>query len=205
MGSVRCPHCGSRKLVWDYERGEIICPVCGTVVDRIYINELPQQPGEGAAVTKGKEPRPSRITREYLSILEEIKRNKRLARKGFIDTKSFMEYMSGRRGKVGIIKVKMPSSALRHDVRLDKVLEVIRRFPRLNSRTERARYALGLIALQVVTRGTLSVDEVSKATGLSHMHVRRLAKIVLGSEAFLREVRRACLTHRGQVLGTLKT
>ena len=29
---VKCPHCGNLNLVVDYQRGEVICPRCGTVV-----------------------------------------------------------------------------------------------------------------------------------------------------------------------------
>jgi transcription initiation factor TFIIIB Brf1 subunit/transcription initiation factor TFIIB len=30
--TIKCPHCGNEKLVTDYERGEVVCPRCGTVV-----------------------------------------------------------------------------------------------------------------------------------------------------------------------------
>jgi len=33
---VECPYCGSRNIIWDYERGEIVCGECGTVFDKIY-------------------------------------------------------------------------------------------------------------------------------------------------------------------------
>ncbi|MCD6195602.1 MAG: TFIIB-type zinc ribbon-containing protein, partial [Staphylothermus sp.] len=33
--SNQCPVCGG-ILVWDYQRGEVICSSCGLVVDRIY-------------------------------------------------------------------------------------------------------------------------------------------------------------------------
>ncbi|AFK22130.1 transcription initiation factor IIB [Pyrococcus sp. ST04] len=34
----RCPYCGSSKLIYDYERGEIFCAVCGSVVTQDIID-----------------------------------------------------------------------------------------------------------------------------------------------------------------------
>ncbi len=186
---MRCPHCGNVNLVWDYVRGEVVCPKCGTVVDNIYVDDRPTRTDLIYKPVKGKEIGLSKVTREYLTLLDGIKKNRRLSGKGFIDAKSFMEYVEGRRGKVGIIKVRLPSKSLKRNAALAKVLRIIRKYPRLNSRTERAKYALGLIAIHAVTKNSLSVEEISRATGLSGMHVRRLIKVALKSDAFLREVR----------------
>lgn len=32
VGADKCPHCGSSKLIYDYERGEVFCAVCGSIV-----------------------------------------------------------------------------------------------------------------------------------------------------------------------------
>lgn len=30
---IRCPHCNSRNFIYDYDRAEIVCSVCGSVID----------------------------------------------------------------------------------------------------------------------------------------------------------------------------
>lgn len=30
---IRCPHCGSRKFLSDYERGEVVCTRCGLLLN----------------------------------------------------------------------------------------------------------------------------------------------------------------------------
>ena len=34
--TVKCPYCGSSNLIWDNKSGDIICAVCGSVIDKIY-------------------------------------------------------------------------------------------------------------------------------------------------------------------------
>ena len=38
----KCPECGSTRLIWDYERGELICQDCGLVLDDSYIDQGPE-------------------------------------------------------------------------------------------------------------------------------------------------------------------
>jgi len=37
-----CPECGSRNLVHDYERAELVCNECGLVVDSDFIDQGPE-------------------------------------------------------------------------------------------------------------------------------------------------------------------
>jgi transcription initiation factor TFIIB len=39
---VECPECGSRQLVHDYERAELVCNECGLVVDEDFIDMGPE-------------------------------------------------------------------------------------------------------------------------------------------------------------------
>ncbi|MEM0020446.1 MULTISPECIES: TFIIB-type zinc ribbon-containing protein [Metallosphaera] len=36
MDNFTCSYCGSKNLIWDYTRGEVVCGDCGTTVDRVY-------------------------------------------------------------------------------------------------------------------------------------------------------------------------
>lgn len=38
----KCPECGSKHLVRDYERGELICEDCGLVLDDQFIDQGPE-------------------------------------------------------------------------------------------------------------------------------------------------------------------
>jgi len=39
---AQCPECGSRNLVQDYERAELVCSECGLVVDAEFVDEGPE-------------------------------------------------------------------------------------------------------------------------------------------------------------------
>lgn len=36
MDTLICDYCGSKNLLWDYVRGEIVCGDCGTTLDKVY-------------------------------------------------------------------------------------------------------------------------------------------------------------------------
>ena len=38
----KCPECGSKHLVRDYERGELTCEDCGLVLDDQFIDQGPE-------------------------------------------------------------------------------------------------------------------------------------------------------------------
>ncbi len=54
---LRCPHCGSDKLIYDYTRGEIVCAVCGYVISEREIDRGP----EWRAFTAEERERRSRV------------------------------------------------------------------------------------------------------------------------------------------------
>lgn len=54
---LRCPNCGSDKLIYDYTRGEIVCAVCGYVISEREIDRGP----EWRAFTAEERERRSRV------------------------------------------------------------------------------------------------------------------------------------------------
>ena len=39
---VQCPECGSRHLIKDYSRAELVCEDCGLVIDQDFIDHGPE-------------------------------------------------------------------------------------------------------------------------------------------------------------------
>jgi uncharacterized Zn finger protein (UPF0148 family) len=194
VNELRCPYCGSRNLVWDYSRGEVICADCGSVIDRIYVADNAMT----ATLEEVKDtrryrgtPHISRATKEYLRLLKRIKGSRRLSKRAVIDPKNFMEYIDGRRGRVKTVKVGITDTHLLTDTHVSKVLKIINKYPRLNSRTDRAKIALALIAIGMATKSRLEIRSLSRATSLSEMHIRRLRKTLSTQKGFINEVRRA--------------
>ncbi len=133
----------------------------------------------------------SKATKEYLRLLKRIKSSRRLSKRAVIDTKNFMEYVDGKRGRVKTVKVGITDVRLLTDTHVSEVLKIINKYPRLNSRTDRAKVALALIAIGIATKSRLEIRSLSRATSLSEMHIRRLRKTLSMQKAFINEVRRA--------------
>ncbi len=191
---MRCPYCGSLEVMWDYERGDVICTACGTVIEKIYVTNPSPRMNEDLETLKtdirsfDPMPKLSRTTREYLKLLNELKHSKRLSGKARIDTARFMNYVKLGGNRVKVIKVDLVNTQLTYDSRVKKVLRIMKKYPRLFSRTDRAKIALALIAISLLTKEYLQIAKISRSTGLSRMHVRRLLKMVFKEEKFLSEV-----------------
>ncbi len=202
---MRCPYCGSNDIVWDYVRGDVICASCGTVLERIYVTEqhtnqeLVQEPvktrtckryGNNRRVTLTK------YTSEYLKLIDKVKRSKRL-KNIVIDSEQLRRYVDGEGPPVKIFK-RNPQNvqALLKDPKVKLVLEVMLRFPRLSSRTDRAKVALALMALMLLAGRRINAREVAEKSGISTMHARRLAKTLEENREFVEELKKAIKQRR---------
>lgn len=189
---MRCPVCLSTDaVVWDESRGVVVCTACATVLDQVYVSD-------GTYRDLGEELREStrRVSRrlysstywlseasaKYVELLEEVKLRQDL----YIDEESFMRYLKlGKRVKVLRRKVPQPVD----DV-VKEIVKVMYKYPKLCSRTDRAKYALAKVAYTVATGGNIDVAKLSKELGLSRTHVKRLIRIVHSSSRFIDEVKR---------------
>ncbi len=197
---MRCPYCGSNDIVWDYVRGDVICASCGTVLERIYVTEqhisqeLVQEPvkirthkryGKYGRVTLTK------YTSEYLKLMDKVRRSKRL-KNIVIDSEQLRRYVEGEGPPVKIFK-RNPQNVeeLLKDPKVKLVLEVMLRFPRLSSRTDRAKVALALMALMLLAGRKVNAREVAEKSGISAMHARRLVKTLKESREFVEELKKA--------------
>lgn len=185
-----CTYCRSNYIIWDYERGDIICGNCGAVLEKIYLNGVVKHSVSTAPFKHDhKYPLMSKHTKLYLKLME------RASRYGLVvDNEVVMKYFSG---KAPLIKVfKQPNSVspeLTNDERVKIVMNIVNKYPRLASRTERAKYALAKIALAMVMNklNYLNIRRMKDELNISEVHLRRLLKIINENHDFLREVMNA--------------
>jgi hypothetical protein len=185
---MECPYCGSvNSLVWDMSRGVVVCSECGTVLDLIYVSygnpEYEHENPKSMNVhTFKKTKKLTEASLKYLEILKEIKYNPML----FIDSYSFSRYLVlGKRVKVVKRRAELPKNEV-----LEAIVSLMSKYPKLCSRTDRAKYAIATIAYTLVTEGGIDPSKLSKELGISKTHVRRLMRVVSESRRFLSEVRR---------------
>jgi AraC-like DNA-binding protein len=119
---------------------------------------------------------------KYVELLEEVKLRQDL----YIDEESFMRYVKlGKRVKVLRRRVPQPTDGV-----VKEIVKVMSKYPRLCSRTDRAKYALAKVAYAVATGSSIDIAKLSEELGLSRTHVKRLIKVIYSSSRFIDEVRR---------------
>ncbi|MCD6278370.1 MAG: hypothetical protein J7J11_01675 [Desulfurococcales archaeon] len=189
---MRCPYCGSSNLVWDYQRGEVVCTTCATVIDKIYIAVKPRynadtDSGYSHLYSNYSMPKLKKETKNYLKILEDIGGKKR--KDMTIDTGAFWEYMrTGRRVKLLKRRVNMKYSS---DTTVQVAMDILKKYPKLTSRTDRAKLVIALLALALIKGVKLDTSLISKEVGLSKVHIKRLEKLIRREKAFIEELKEA--------------
>jgi len=187
---LRCPYCGSSDLIWDYQRGEVVCARCASVIERIYVNTISHSEYDTEVRQKNLrigEPAPKlrKATKDYLKILESIKNKNDVV----IDVNAFWEYQkTGRRVK--LLKRRLNTELL-NDYAVRVAMDVLRKYPKLSARTDRAKIAIALLAISLVKGTKLNMALLTKKVGLSKVHIKRLEKLVLKEKAFIDELREA--------------
>lgn len=175
-------------MIWDESRGIIVCTACATVLDQVYVTdgayrdleELRETKREGRS--RNSRYRLCEMSVKYVELLEEV----RLRQDLYIDEESFMRYVKlGKRVKVLRRRVAQPVDGV-----VKEIVKVMSKYPRLCSRTDRAKYALAKVAYALATGGSIDIPKLSEELGLSKTHVKRLIKVVYSSGRFIDEVRR---------------
>ena len=189
---MKCPYCGSTNLVWDYQRGEVICTYCASVIDKIYVSTKPhgewgEEHRRSSSCTSDYVPKLKKATKDYLKILETMSSRNR--NDITIDTKAFWEYQkTGRRVKLLKRRVNIKYSS---DLSVRIAMDVLRKYPKLSSRTDRAKIAIALLAIALVKGAKLNTALITREVGLSKVHIKRLEKLVLKERAFIKELKEA--------------
>lgn len=172
-----------------------MCSDCGTVVDVIYQSYPPFNLQEDHIIRRSRgidhSVSLSRHTRTYLKLV------RKASEYGLVvDNEVFKEYSLGRSPLVKVFKkpnVDLDRFTSDEPIRL--VLDVMMKYPRLASRTDRAKVALAKIALSSLSEEGLDVKKLSRELNISEVHVRRLHKIVISEFGFLDEVRKSLINN----------
>ncbi len=180
-------------MVWDVGRGIVVCSECGTVLDSIYVSYSTSEYEYGDSNEAGiYSPRKAKVKKlseaslKYLEILREIKYRPML----YIDSYSFNRYLVlGKRVKVVRRREELPKNEV-----VEFIVSLMSKYPKLCSRTDRAKYAIATIAYTLVTEGEVDTSKLSKELGISKTHIRRLMRVVNNSQRFLDEVRKSIST-----------
>ena len=184
---MKCEICGSDIMIWDYTRGDIICPSCGTVICPIYEYRLTYF----ESLNKDR-PRASGLKAKQLRIQEKLLKNKyskslqRLQLYSNISTpkkniivneSAFQEYLEGQRPRVKILmheKDPELKKFIDENPELSKVLKVIENIPKLGSRTLRGKVAAAYTMYVMIQGMDPDPIEISKITGITTVHAKRI-------------------------------
>ncbi len=183
-----CPVCGAESLVWDYERGYIVCQSCGAVVEQLFEEHCfakPMSTNSGSeagihSVRMGLEKKKrylrERALKEKSSFLKRYEELSSRARKNVVVNVNAL--ING--GRIFVhVKERELHQLLSEDHELREVLEkVVESDPVLSSRTFRGKVALAMMIKNFRTKGTPCIDEVCKVTGISKTHARRLLALL---------------------------
>lgn len=194
---MRCPLCGSLNIVWDFERGEVVCASCGYVVEQIYVSGEVRHASEVTHRTSKGYVTLSRETKEFLRLMKYVKLSEKEL---YIDWDSFRKYVrSGRRVRVLKLRVRPIPGNLREVV--DPVMKVIEEYPRLTSRTVRGKVAASLLALSLALSQRPNLVVIARLVGVSRTQLARIMKLVVAYRIHLREdVKEVAARHRGLLM-----
>ncbi len=182
-----CTYCRSNHIIWDYEKGDIICGNCGAVLDKIYLDGVVKHDEDADSFKRDYRcSLISKHTKLYLKLMEKASRYGLV-----VDNDVVMKYFSGKAPLIKVFKRPAPVNAeLTNDERIKIVMSIVNKYPRLASRTERAKYALAKIALAIAMNEAnhLDIKRMKNELNISEVHLRRLLKVINENPDFLREV-----------------
>lgn len=157
---MRCPVCGSERLAWSGESGYLVCQDCGAVISELIDDGPPAT--DDLPVRRRPQSAPPPAVTPLEEAVEEASRR------------------AVARGRVLVVvgrSVRLAPPLARTPKGIEPLLEVMRDFPDLRSRTERVRAAIAVYAaLRAMGLSRARATELaSRTTGASP---RSLAKVL---------------------------
>ncbi len=176
----RCPICGSTEIVWDEFRGEVVCSSCGLVMDQIYytnrgfVEDLADKKIRKRVGYDRSYEKPGRVLRMYNKLFGSWS----LRRDLDVNINSLETLVNGvytgrvfRHSRDVLLEKMLDISPT-----LKKIYEYTSLFPKLSSRTFRARLLISYVLLKKSGNGFASNDILSRAFSISKNHLNRVKK-----------------------------
>ncbi len=195
---MKCPNCGSSNIIWDFQKGYCVCSSCGLVIEPIYeelylINyertryvELKSLSVREAVYSKKSKVYEMNLRNKEALITLYEKAASRARKNVVVD----LESLKNRSGRVyHHVKDRELHELLKQDVELRKILnDFVDNDPILSSRTFRGKVAIAMIIRSIINGMYPNIEEISKITGISRTHVRRLISLVSKRKLIQRRV-----------------
>lgn len=186
-GRLKCTQCGG-FLLWDYERGEVVCSLCGLVHDRLTSLEVTDyrtmnDNDENIYSKAINKPKATRwiTSKEYRYKIKLYKKGLKLTKnKPWLEVDYEKVFENGR--FIYTIKSKASMEALRN-ININGYWDVVREGleyinsvnPAYLARSERSRYALAfMVAIKLKTGRYPSRESITHVFNISDTSYRRL-------------------------------
>lgn len=180
-----CIYCGSSELVYDTASGYIVCSSCGTINDIIYdsISEIyrrTQGHQRDTGLIGSRDLRRGRGSSANIGSLYKVYKgliNGRRLRKGVVvKEKTIQDLVSGGRRLLvfGHVRDTILSELLERSPVLKKIIDIMREYPSLYSRTNRGRVAAAYLAAKLATKDPILFEPLTRFFGLSRVHLKRI-------------------------------
>ncbi|GAY26587.1 zinc finger TFIIB-type domain protein [Desulfurococcaceae archaeon AG1] len=200
----RCSYCGSTDIVYDLSRGYTVCTNCGSVNDIIYNSDSElysriSYPEELSAIYRRSHNnkhwhqeeviRLDSIGKAY-KIYRGLVSKKRLKKGVFVSNEALQDLMAGRKPSriFDHINNKVVTEFLERSPVLKKVIDIMKEYPSIYSRTTRGKAAAAYIAAKMAIRDPVSLSTVSRFFNLSMVHLRRIKRSLETSKDLLSKI-----------------
>lgn len=175
----------------------MVCSSCGSVLEVIYESETEaiKRLRKARDIAEGED-RKSKATKATMNIGHIYRTYKRVIgarrlRKGVVVRDDVIISMANRSGFYRLfthVRDNLVESLLDRSPILRKVLDILRDYPSLYSRTTRGKVAAAYIAAKVALNDPIIYSQVSKFFGLSRVHIRRIKCAVESAKGLIARV-----------------
>ncbi len=189
--ALSCPYCKSQNIIHDFEHGYVVCSECGTVIDELYIDFFEnisndeEKPMGLPTVREGLNKKVIRVRGMYIAKLSHdvaiYEKYAKKARKGVkVDWEMIQKRLAG--DKVRIYRHESEEKIkefVDSDSMLKRIMDgIISKDPLFSSRTLRGKVALALLIKQLITKGYIDYEEISRQAHISRTHIKRLVRLI---------------------------
>lgn len=184
---MKCDACGG-SLIWDYERGEVVCSNCGLVHEKLTTLEIVEYrastSNSSSEVRKQRDDHRYPVSREYKHRIKLYRRCLKMVKgkpwlevdyEKVLENGKFIHTVKSRASMKALRNVKENGYWSMIQEGLEYVVSIN---PAFLARSERSKYALAyIVAVKIKTGGYPHKDDVVKVFNISDTSYRRLCSI----------------------------